>query len=74
MESVLQNDAENDAENLFLNSIKSKETKRVYLIHLQKYMGFVHCKTINDLVVDFNDPKDVERRIIDFIIRMTSAF
>lgn len=68
MESVLQD--EDDPERLFLNSIKSKETKRVYLIHIQKYLEFVHCKTINDLIVNFKDPKDVERRIIDFIIKM----
>jgi integrase len=69
-ESLLQSDVENDAERLFLNSIKSKETKRVYLIHLQKYLEFVHCKTINDLIVEFKNPKDIERRIIDFIIKM----
>jgi len=61
---------DSDAERLFLNSIKSKDTKRVYLIYLQKYLKFVNCKTINDLMVEYNDPRDIERKIIDFIIQM----
>jgi site-specific recombinase XerC len=59
-----------DAERLFINSIKSQDTKRVYLIYLQKYLKFVKCNTINELVMEFNDPKDIERRIINFIIQM----
>ncbi len=59
-----------DAERLFLNSIKSQDTKRVYLIYLQKYLKFVNCKTINELASEFKDPKDIERRIIEFIIQM----
>jgi integrase len=66
--SVQQED--NDAERLFLNSIKSKATKHVYLIYLQKYLMFVNCKTLNDLIVKYKDPKDIDRKIIDFIIAM----
>lgn len=66
MESLLYG----DAERLFINSIKSKETKRAYLIYLRKYVEFVHCSSINDLIVEFKDSKDIERRIIDFIIQM----
>lgn len=58
-----------DSERLFINSIKSQDTKRVYLIYLQKYLKFVNCKTINELM-EFKDPKDIERRIINFIIQM----
>lgn len=61
---------ETDAERLFINSIKSKETKDVYLIHLQKYIEFVNCKCINDLVSKFHDARDIERRIIEFIIHL----
>jgi hypothetical protein len=67
MESLQQ---QSDAERLFLNSIKSKDTKRAYLIYLQKYLKFVNCKTINDLIVEYKDAKDIERKIIDFIIQM----
>jgi integrase len=67
MDSLQQ---QSDAERLFLNSIKSKDTKRVYLIYLQKYLKFVNCKTINDLIVEYKDAKDIERKIIDFIIQM----
>ena len=56
--SLLQSDSDNDAERLFINSIKSKETKRVYLIHLQKYLAFVHCKSINDLIIEFKETKE----------------
>jgi integrase len=59
-----------DAERLFINSIKSKDTKRAYLIYLRKYVEFVHCGSINDLLIEFKEPKDIERRIIDFIIQM----
>jgi len=59
-----------DAERLFLNSIKSKATKHVYLIYLQRYLEFANCKTINDLMVEFKDPRDIERKVIDFIIRL----
>src|SRR6478672_5022695 len=61
---ILQHD---DAERLFINSIKSKDTKRVYLIYLQKYLKFVNCNTINELAMEFKDPKDIERRIINFM-------
>src|SRR6476620_8879348 len=64
---ILQHD---DAERLYINSIKSQDTKRVYLIYLQKYLKFVNCNSINELVTEFKDPKDIERRIINFIIQM----
>jgi integrase len=66
MESLLYG----DAERLFINSIKSKETKRAYLIFLRKYVEFVHCSSINDLIVEFKDSRDIERHIINFIIQM----
>ena len=72
MKSVLQNEGSLDPERLFFNSIKSEATKRVYNIYLQKFMKFVNCKTINGLVHDFNasDSKDIERKLIEFIIQM----
>lgn len=35
-------------------------------------MSFVKCKTINDLIYNFKDkdPRDIERRLIEFIIRL----
>lgn len=59
-----------DAERLFINSIKSPITKHAYLIYLQKYLKFVNCKTINDLILEYKDTKDIERKIIDFIIAL----
>lgn len=74
MKPILQEEEEVnlDPETLFINSIKSKATKRAYLIYLQKFMNFVKAETINDLIYNFKDkdPKDIERRIIEFIIRM----
>jgi integrase len=61
---------ETDAERLFISSIKSKATKDIYLVHLQKYVEFVNCKSINDLMAEFHDARDVERRVIEFIIHM----
>lgn len=69
MES-LQHESSSDAECLFLNSIKSKATKSVYLIYLNRYLEFTHCKTLNELIVQFKDPRDVERRVISFIIQL----
>lgn len=66
MESLLQN----DAERLFLSSIKSKQTRRAYVFYIQRYVRFVNCNTINDLISQFHDAKEIERRIIDFIIQM----
>ena len=68
MKSVQQQGS--DAERLFINSIKSEATKHVYLIYLQKYLKFVNCKTINDLIAEYKDAKDIERKIIDFIIQL----
>ena len=70
MESVVQQDGDDDPERLFLNSIKSKATKHHYLVYLQKYLEFANCKTINDLMVKFNDQKDIERKVIHFIIQL----
>ncbi len=72
MESSVQqyNNNDEDAERLFLNSIKSKATKHVYLIYLQRYLEFTNCKTLNDLIVEFKDQKNIQRRIIDFIIQL----
>jgi integrase len=59
-----------DAERLFINSIKAKTTKDIYLIHLQKFVKFVNCKSLSDLVIEFRDARDIERRVIEFIIYM----
>ena len=72
MKSVLERENELDPERLFFSSIKSKATKYVYTIYLQKFMNFVNCKTINGLIEDFkgSDSKDIERRLIEYVIRM----
>ena len=68
-ESVYE--SQSDAEGLFINSIKSEYTKKVYLIHLQKFIEFVHCETINDLLTFRNqNSNDIERRVIDFVIHL----
>ena len=66
----LQRQEGSDAERLFLNSIKSKATKHVYLVYLQRYLEYTNCKTINDLIIEYKDPRDIERKIIDFIIAL----
>ena len=70
MESVVREDNEDDPERLFLNSIKSKATKDHYLVYLQKYLEFANCKTLNDLVFKFKDQKDIDRKVINFIIQL----
>jgi integrase len=72
MKSILEREKEVDPEKLFFNSIKSPATKRAYIIYLQRFMKFVNCQTINGLIHDFKnlDSKDIERRLIEFIIHL----
>lgn len=51
---------------LFLNSFRSKETKRSYAIYLKKYMEFLG---INDLLSETN-PRLIEEQMIEYIIKM----
>jgi integrase len=51
---------------LFSNSIRSEETKKSYTVYLKKYIAFVGS---NDLFFG-NNPRSVERAIIDFIISL----
>jgi hypothetical protein len=51
---------------LFSNSIKSGETRKSYTFYLKKYLAFVGD---NDLFFE-NNPRSIERVIIDFIISM----
>lgn len=73
MKSILD-EREDDIgpERLFFNSIKSPATKRAYPVYLQKFMEYVNCKTVNGLIRDFKDidSKDIERRLIEFIIQL----
>ncbi len=59
-----------DPERLFLHSIKSPITKRAYLFNIQGFMRFVNSKTINNLITDFKDHKDIQRRIISYIMKL----
>ena len=49
--------------NLFEQSIKSEQTKKVYLVCLRKYLEFPS-------EVDTNNVKDVENHIIEFVISL----
>ena len=51
---------------LFSNSIRSEETKKSYTVYLKKYLAFVGSK---DLFFE-NNPRSIERVIIDFIISL----
>lgn len=50
---------------LFMDSIKSKETRIKYSSYLKKYL---EIKELNDLLHE-KDPRLIEREIIDFITR-----
>jgi site-specific recombinase XerD len=51
---------------LFSKSILSEETKKSYTVYLKKYLVFVGN---NDLFFE-NNPRSIERVIIDFIISL----
>ena len=51
---------------LFLQSIKSDETRRLYIVCLNKWLEYMGTKKI---LLEVN-PKKVEQKIIDFIISM----
>jgi len=51
---------------LFSNSIRSNETRKSYTFYLKKYLDFVGN---NDMFFQ-NNPRTIERVIIDFIISM----
>jgi integrase len=53
---------------LFEESIKSEETKRVYLVYLNKYLEFPGSKKL--IEYDLTDPRKIEEHIINFIISM----
>lgn len=54
---------------LFSDSIKSTETRKSYTVYLKKYFEFIDRKD----VFFGNDPRSIERAIIDFIISMKNA-
>ncbi|HEY9491620.1 MAG TPA: hypothetical protein VIP56_06505 [Nitrososphaeraceae archaeon] len=51
---------------LFMDSIRSKETKIKYSSYLKKYLEITGIEN----PLDENDPRLIERQIIDFIINM----
>jgi hypothetical protein len=53
---------------LFLESIRLPETKKVYTIYFKKYVEFMGGEE-SDLFCG-NDPRLIERHIIDFIISL----
>jgi integrase len=55
-----------EAMSLFLNSLRSNETKRSYAIYLKKYMEFLG---IIDLLSETN-PRLIEQQMIEYIIKM----
>ena len=54
---------------LFSNSIKLNETRKSYTVYLKKYFAFVDSK---DVFFE-NNPRSIEKLIIDFIISMKNA-
>ncbi len=70
-----QNQQDLDPERLFFNSIRSQATKLVYTTYLRRFMKFVNCNNINDLIFKFKDadPNDIQRRVIEFIIQMKES-
>jgi integrase len=70
MDHSVQQYDDDDPERLFLNSIKSNATKHMYLTCLKKYLEFANCKTISDLIGKFKDQKDIERKVIQFVIQL----
>lgn len=53
---------------LFEQSIKSEETRRVYLVYLNKYLEFPGSNKF--IECDLTEPREVEEHIINFVISM----
>jgi len=53
----------------FEQSIKSEETKRVYLVYLNKYLQFPGTEKFLD-GLDQTDPRNIEDHVINFVISM----
>lgn len=51
---------------MFLDSVKSEETRVNYASYLKKYMEIMG---LDDLLHE-NDPRLIEREVIEFIIKM----
>jgi cytoskeletal protein RodZ len=49
----------------FEESIKSEETKKVYILYLKKYIDYLGSKF--DLLLEESDHKKIEQSIIDYI-------
>lgn len=57
---------ESEPYRLFINSLRSAESRKSYPVYLKKYM---EIQGIGDLLFE-KDPRTIERQIIDFIIKM----
>jgi hypothetical protein len=59
---LVHDDEPQDAERLFLSSIRSEVTKRAYIIYLKKFVEIIKCRNINDLLT-LGETKDIENKI-----------
>jgi hypothetical protein len=57
---------EGNAYNNFVNTIKSKKTLQTYNFCIQKFMLFCGVTDIENLLVISQDPKEIQRKIIDY--------
>lgn len=68
--SLISHDHNLSPERLFLSSIKSEATKTAYRIYLKKYLQFYKLDNLCDLLGKEPDAKQIEGKIINFIIEM----
>ena len=51
----------------FIDGIRSPATKRAYAISIKRYLNYLKVNLPDDLLLHVNDPKYIERQIIDYI-------
>lgn len=59
-----------NAYNNFVNTIKSKKTLQTYKFCIEKFMLFCGITDIENLLVISQDPKEIQRKIIDYVMAL----
>ncbi|MGA7603010.1 MAG: hypothetical protein WCE33_08000, partial [Nitrososphaeraceae archaeon] len=52
----------------YVNSIKSPATRKIYTTLLRQFLEFCNLRETEELLTRLGDPRQIESRIIDFIV------
>ncbi|MGB7557464.1 MAG: hypothetical protein WBM37_03015, partial [Nitrososphaeraceae archaeon] len=52
----------------YVNSIKSPATRKIYTTLLRQFLEFCNLQETEELLTRLGDPRQIESRIIDFIV------